>query len=85
MQGSKVRDRRDLSPVCRISTGVDGKAIISINVTFQLVGLSQINENNPATKILPTETYMIDQYMREVEDLKIMQQEDGTASGEDGE
>ena len=32
-----------------------------------------------------TETYMIDQYTREVEDLKIMQQEDEAMFGEDGE
>ena len=34
--------------------GVDSKAIIDINVTFQLVGLSQINQSNPTTKILPS-------------------------------
>ena len=32
-----------------------------------------------------TETYMIDQYTREVEDLKIMQQESEVVYGEDGE
>ena len=49
-----VRDYRDLSRVRGISAEVDEKAIISIEVTFQLVCLSQINESNPTTKILPS-------------------------------
>ena len=44
---------------------------------------AEVMEYARITKV--TETYMIDQYTREVKDLKIMQQEDEAMYGEDGE